>query len=113
MSIEYGLVFTFFSAQFDIPYSILFQVTLSHFSKVKIIVGMPLPSFADNFFVPKKNKKKIFNSKVAWHQSCHILCPSFVCKLPRECEDITKNAWRTPLNAQCNIEYRLHYSLLF
>ena len=29
MIIEYGLVFTFFSAQFDIPFSILFvQVTL-------------------------------------------------------------------------------------
>ena len=48
-------------------------------------------------------KKGIFNSKVA----SHILCPSFVCKLLHECEDITKNAWRTPLNAQCNIEYRL------
>ena len=33
--------------------------------------------------------------------------------LPHECEDITKNAWHTPLNAQCNIEYRLQYSLFF
>ena len=24
-----------------------------------------------------------------------------------------KNAWRVPLNAQCNIEYRLQYSLFF
>ena len=46
MSIKYGLVFTFLSAQFDIPYSILFvQVALSHFSKFKIIVGMSLPCF--------------------------------------------------------------------
>ena len=36
-----------------------------------------------------------------------------MCKLPHECEDITKNAWGTPLNAQCNIEYRLQYSLFF
>ena len=51
MSIEYGLVFTIFSAQFDILYSILFvQVALSHFSNVKIIVGMSLRCFADNFF---------------------------------------------------------------
>ena len=35
-----------FSAQFHIPYSVLFvQITLSHFSKFKIIVGMPLPCF--------------------------------------------------------------------
>ena len=35
-----------FLAQFDIPYLILFvQVTLSHFSKFKIIVGMSLPCF--------------------------------------------------------------------
>ena len=34
----------FFLVQFDIPYSNLFvQVTLSHFSKFKIIVGMSLP----------------------------------------------------------------------
>ena len=59
--------------------------------------------------MPKKNKKKIFNSKVA----SHILCPSFVRKLPHECQDITKNAWRKPLNAQGNIEYRLQYSLFF
>ena len=33
--------FFFFSAQFDIPRSIVFvQVTLSHFNKFKIIVGM-------------------------------------------------------------------------
>ena len=34
-------------------------------------------------------------------------------KLPLEHEDITKNVRRTPLNAQCNIEYRLQYSLFF
>ena len=39
------------------------------------------------------------------------LCPSFDCKLPYKCEDITKNAWRTPLNAQSSIDYRLQYSL--
>ena len=80
MSIDHGLVFTFFSAQFDIPYSILFvQVTLSHFSKFKIIVGMSLACFLlINFICAKKNKKKIFNCKVA----SHILCLSFVCKLP-------------------------------
>ena len=60
MSIEYGLVFTFFSAQIDIPYSILFQVTLSHFSKFKIIIGMSLSSFAVNFFCAKKKQKKRF-----------------------------------------------------
>ena len=53
-----------------------------------------------NFFCAKK-KKEIFNSKVA----SHIPCPLFVSKLPHECEDITKNAWRTSPNAQCNIEY--------
>ena len=38
-----ALSLLFFSAQFDIPYSILFvQVTLSHFSKLKIMVDMPL-----------------------------------------------------------------------
>ena len=42
-----------------------------------------------------------------------LLYPSFVYELPHECEEITKNAWRTPLNAQCSIEYRLQYSLLF
>ena len=86
MSIEYGLVLTYFSAQFDIPYSIFFlQVTLSLFSKFKMIVGISLGYlvFADKFFVPKK---KIFNSKVAWH----ILCSSFVCKLLHECKDIKK-----------------------
>ena len=36
-----------------------------------------------------------------------------MCRLPHECEDITKNACRAPLNAQSNIEYRLQYSLLF
>ena len=43
-----ALSFLFFSAQFDIPYSILFvQVTgtLSHFSKFKIVVGMGFPCF--------------------------------------------------------------------
>ena len=68
--------------------------------------------FADKFFLSQKKKKqqkKSFNSKVA----SHVLCPSFVSKLPRECEDITKNAWCTSLNAQCNIEYRLQYSLFF
>ena len=43
--------------------------------------------------------------------SYRILCPSFVCKLPHECEDMTKNAWTAPLIAQCNIKYRLLYSL--
>ena len=62
--------------------------------------------FADKFFCAKKNKKNLYG-KVA----SHILCPSFVCKLPHECEDITKNAWRTPLNARCHIKYRLQYSL--
>ena len=45
--------------------------------------------------------------------SYNTIWPSFVCKLAHKCEDITKNAWRTPLNAQCNIEYRLQYSLFF
>ena len=54
------MVFPFFSAQFDIPCSILFQVTLSHFSKYKIIVGMSLPSFADIFLCEKKKTKKRF-----------------------------------------------------
>ena len=49
----------------------------------------------------------IFNNKVA----SHTLCPWFVCNLPHECDH--KNAWRTPLNAQCNIKYRLQYSLFF
>ena len=40
------LFFFFFSAQFDIPCSILFvQVTLSHFGKFKITVGMSLLCF--------------------------------------------------------------------
>ena len=40
-----GLYFVL-SAQFDIPYPILFvQVTLSYFSKFKVIVGMSLPCF--------------------------------------------------------------------
>ena len=39
-------LFFFFSAQIDIPYSILFvQVTLSHFSQFKITVGISLPWF--------------------------------------------------------------------
>ena len=63
--------------------------------------------FTDNFFLCQKKNKKFLYGKVA----LRILCPSFVCKLPHECEDITKNAWRTPLNAQCNIKHRLQYSL--
>ena len=91
----------FFSAQFDIRF---FLPTLPYLSLVSLISSSVCHylGFADKFFYAKK-KKKIFYSKVA----SHILCPSFVCKLPHECEDITKNAWRTPLNAQCNIEYRL------
>ena len=42
-----------------------------------------------------------------------LLCPSFRCKIPHECEDITKNAWRTPQSTQYNIEHRSQYSLLF
>ena len=63
MSIEYGLVFTFFSAQFDIPSSILFvQVTLSHFSnnmaKLKYNRGYVIFLFSlINFFCAKKKKK--------------------------------------------------------
>ena len=41
---------------------------------------------------------------------------SVVClygKLLHECEYITKNAWRTPLNALCDIEDQLQYFLLF
>ena len=34
---------------------------------------------------------------------------SVVCKLRRECEDSTKNAWCTPLNAQWNIDYNILY----
>ena len=50
MSIEYALSLLFFSAQFDIPGSILFvQVTSSHFSKFKIIVGMSLPVARERF----------------------------------------------------------------
>ena len=41
-----SLLFFFFSAQFNIQYLILFvQVTLFHFSKFIIIVGMSLPCF--------------------------------------------------------------------
>ena len=41
MSIEYALSFRFFSARFDIPYSILFvQVALFDFSKFKTIVAV-------------------------------------------------------------------------
>ena len=67
--------------------------------------------FADKMFCAKKKtkKKKIFNSKVA----SHILCPSFVCKLPHKCENITKNGWSTSLNTQCNIKCRLQCSLFF
>ena len=97
------LVLTFFSAQFDIPYSILFvQVTLSHFSKFydrRCVITLFLLM---NFFCAKKQKK--IYSKVASH---------YVRKLPHECDDITKNAWCTPLNAQCNIDYNILYSLLF
>ena len=39
-----GLVFTFFLAQFDIPYSVLFQGTLSHCSKFNVIGGKSLPT---------------------------------------------------------------------
>ena len=48
-----ALSLLFFSAQFDIPYSILFvRVALSHFSKFKIIV---VTIFLHTmFFVPKK-----------------------------------------------------------
>ena len=43
---KWPCLFFFFSAQFDIPYSILFvRVTLSHYSKFKIIVGMSFPCF--------------------------------------------------------------------
>ena len=87
-------------------YSIILfvQVILSHFSEFKIIVGRSLSCFCWKFFLcQKKTQKKICNSKVA----LHIQCPSFVCKLPHECEDITKNALRTPLNAQCNIDYNI------
>ena len=84
MSFEYGLVFTFFFwVQFDIPYSILFvQVTLSHFSKFEIIVGISLPCLflLIHLFCAKKKQKTIFNSKVTSHVG--LLCPSFACKLP-------------------------------
>ena len=78
--------------------------------------------FADNFFCAKKTKKiliaKLFRNNVVYY--VRRLSVSY-----RMNEDITKNAWRTPLNAQCNIDYRLHnivisiidcnilYSLLF
>ena len=78
MSIEYGLVFTFFSAQFDIPYSILFKITLSHFSKLKMIDGSlrHYLVFVDKFFLCQKtHKKKIFNSKVASHQIMSYIMP--------------------------------------
>ena len=54
-----SLLFFFFSAQFDIPYSILFvQITLSSFSKFKITVDMSITLFSlINFFAPKKQKK--------------------------------------------------------
>ena len=64
MSIEYGLVFTFFFGA--IRYSIFdfffVQVTLSHFRKFKIIVGMSLVItlfLLINFFLCPKKKKKI------------------------------------------------------
>ena len=45
MSIEYGLVFTFFfgAIQYSIFDFYFVQITLSHFSKFKIIVGTSLP----------------------------------------------------------------------
>ena len=60
MSIEYGLVFNFFrrNSIFHIRFFFV-QVTLSHFSKFKIIVGMSLLVFADTFFVSKKQKRFI------------------------------------------------------
>ena len=74
-------LYFFFGA---IRYSILFiQVTSSHFSKIKIIVGMSLPCFCGKKFLV--TKKKIFNSKVASHNTMSV-----VCKLPYECEDIKK-----------------------
>ena len=92
----------FSSAQFDIPYSILFNR--------RYVITLFLLT---NFFGTKKEKtkKKILKAKLL----IGLLSPSFVFKLPHECEDITKNARRTPLNAQCNrpIEYRLQYSLFF
>ena len=89
--------------------SVFFNLLLVNFfcAKKKKISAKPY------FLCQKKKKtkeKQIFNRKVA----SHILCSSFVCKLPHECEDITKiYAWRTPLNAQCCIEYRLQYSVFF
>ena len=65
---------------------------------------------ADNFFLREKNKKKFLIAKLL---RTYYVRRLIVCKLPHECEDITKNAWRTPLHAQCNIEYRLQYSLFF
>ena len=60
MSIEYGLVFIFVSGA--IRYSIFdsfVQVTLSHYSKFKIIVGMSLPCFADIYFLCQKKSFSI------------------------------------------------------
>ena len=65
--------------------------------------------FANFFGCQKNTQKKIFISKVA----SHILCPSFVSKLPHECEDITKNAWRAPLNAQCRLISNINYKILY
>ena len=111
MSIEYGLVLTFFRRN-SIFHIRFFLSRLPYLTpgKLKIIVGMSFLVLADKFFwCQKKHKKKIFNSKVA----AYVLCPSFDCKLAHESEDITKNAWRTPLNAQCNIEYNILYFFLF
>ena len=64
MSIEYGLVFTFFfSVQFDIPYSILFvQVTLSLFSEFNIVSHYLV--FANKFFFCAKKKKRVLIAKL-------------------------------------------------
>ena len=115
MSIEYGLVFTFFciNAIFHIRFFLSRLLYLA-------LVNLKLSSvchylvFADKFFLcqKKKQQKKIFNTKVASHRY-YVRRLSVLCKLSHECEDITKNAWRTPLNAQCNIKYQFQYSLFF
>ena len=97
----------------SIPHSIFFvQVTLSNFTKLKIInrryvITLLLPTI---FFVPKKKTKKRFLiAKLLRIYYVRRLSVSYRMNV----EDITKNAWRTPLNAQCNIEYRLQHSLFF
>ena len=65
-----------FLTQFNIPYSILFvQVTFSHFSIFKIIVGMSLPCFLlINIFCAKKtNKKRVLIA--------NLHCIDYVCHL--------------------------------